>query len=68
MLATNPAVIPRNHLVEDVIEAATFREDFDPFHQLVETVTKPYSADGIDDRFLTPPRPDQIVRQTFCGT
>ncbi len=64
--ATNPAVIPRNHLVEAAIVAATEREDFSVFEALLAAVTQPF-ADA-DPGFTTPPLPDQRVMQTFCGT
>ena len=68
MLATNPVVIPRNHLVEELIQAASSNGDFIPFHTLVDILNDPFSRDAIDDHYLKPPRPDQVVKQTFCGT
>lgn len=68
MLATNPALIPRNHLVEEAIDAATDRGDFSPFHSLADLLEQPFEYDISLQRFATPPRPDQLVRQTFCGT
>ena len=38
MDAANPAFIPRNHLVEEVIRAAVDQDDFAPFHALVEVL------------------------------
>ncbi len=68
MLATNPAIIPRNHLVEEAISAATHEDDLTPFHRLADLLATPFSAQGVDMKYVTPPRPDQIVHQTFCGT
>jgi uncharacterized protein YdiU (UPF0061 family) len=68
MYAVNPACIARNHLVEEAIEAATNRQDFDPFHTLVDVLAKPFDFDRTRTHFATPPSPDQVVRQTFCGT
>jgi len=68
MYRANPAFIPRNHLVEAAIEAATRSGDFTPFHDLVERLRTPYDFDPDAVPFATPPRPEQIVRQTFCGT
>lgn len=68
MLNLNPAYIPRNHLVEEVIEAAIDNEDFGPFHRLVERLASPYRYDAADAVYATPPRPEQAVLQTFCGT
>ncbi len=68
MLATNPSIIPRNHLIEDVIQAAVSADDFAPFHQLADTLAAPFTLAGVDIRYIKPPRPEQVVRQTFCGT
>ncbi|MDA0789439.1 MAG: YdiU family protein [Proteobacteria bacterium] len=68
MVAANPLYIPRNHLVEDAIEAAVYRADLGPFHRLVEITGKPYGYDPALERFAMPAPPGQSVRQTFCGT
>ncbi|MFT3930856.1 MAG: YdiU family protein [Spongiibacteraceae bacterium] len=67
MLAMNPAFIPRNHLVEETIQAA-MQNNFEPFQQLVDVLTQPYRFDGNYSRYALPPRPEQIVEKTFCGT
>lgn len=72
MLAINPLVIPRNHQIEAAIRAAEDRDDFAPFHQLVERLGHPFDDDphdhdGIHDYALSP-RPEQVVARTFCGT
>jgi uncharacterized protein YdiU (UPF0061 family) len=67
MLATNPVIIPRNHLVEEAI-ASAYQGDFDPFHKLLDKLASPYKFDSEDLRFIKPPRPEEVVRQTFCGT
>jgi uncharacterized protein YdiU (UPF0061 family) len=67
MRAANPVLIPRNHQVERAIQSA-YGGDFAPFHRLVDALAEPY-AEQIEYADLeTPPRPDEIVRQTFCGT
>jgi uncharacterized protein YdiU (UPF0061 family) len=68
MWSTNPAVIPRNHLVEEVIDAAVERQDFAPFEQLLEVISKPFEQRSNDDRYSMPARPEERVTQTFCGT
>ncbi len=62
MYAANPAFVPRNHLVEEAIEAATSDSDFKPFHALVERLTKPFEYDPSQSRLALPPRPEQVVR------
>ncbi|GGC60137.1 UPF0061 protein [Siccirubricoccus deserti] len=68
MRATNPALIPRNHLVEEAIVAAVAREDFQPFESLLAVVTRPFDDQPEAARYALPPRPEQRVLQTFCGT
>lgn len=64
----NPAVIPRNHLVEAAIRAAEDNNDFAPFNDLVEEVLRPFDTRPAGSRYVRPPAPDEVVRQTFCGT
>lgn len=68
MYAANPVFIPRNHLLEEVIETASLQEDFGPFHALVEVLARPHEYDPALSRYALPPRPEQQVMQTFCGT
>ena len=67
MRAVSPLFIPRNHLVEEVIQAA-LRQDFQPFEQLLDATSRPYEDRPGLDRYATPARPEQCVTQTFCGT
>jgi serine/tyrosine/threonine adenylyltransferase len=68
MRMANPAVIPRNHLVQAVIDAAMERQDFQPFEELLDVVTRPYEDKPGLERYTTPARPEECVTQTFCGT
>ena len=68
MLATNPAIIPRNHLIEESIMAASTEENFDLFNELVDNLATPFDLTGVDAKFAKKPKPEQVVRQTFCGT
>jgi protein adenylyltransferase len=68
MRRSNPAFIPRNHLVEEALDAAVERQDFQPFEQLLDVVTRPYEDRPELERYATPARPEQCVSQTFCGT
>jgi uncharacterized protein YdiU (UPF0061 family) len=67
MRAANPAFIPRNHRVEEAIIAAT-AGDFAPFETLVKVLAHPYDDQPEFADYAKPPREDQIVQQTFCGT
>jgi uncharacterized protein YdiU (UPF0061 family) len=68
MRRVNPAIIPRNHLVEEVISAAVERQDFSPFESLLEAVTRPWGERTGFERYMVPARPEECVLQTFCGT
>lgn len=68
MRCANPALIPRNHKVEQAIAAAVEHDDFALFHSMVEGLSWPFD-DGPDYADLAlPPRPGEEVRETFCGT
>ncbi|MGA7070526.1 protein adenylyltransferase SelO [Bradyrhizobium sp.] len=68
MRAVNPAFIPRNHRIEAVIQAATGRDDFAPFEELLTVLSRPYEDQPAFSQYAEPPEPDQRVLQTFCGT
>jgi uncharacterized protein YdiU (UPF0061 family) len=68
MRMTNPVFIPRNHLVEAALNAAVERQDFQPFEQLLNVVSRPYDDRPNLERYAAPARPEQCVSQTFCGT
>jgi uncharacterized protein YdiU (UPF0061 family) len=67
MRAVNPVRIPRNHRVEQVIKSA-YAGEFDPFHRLVKGLANPYTVDEKYADLEIPPSPEEVVRETFCGT
>jgi uncharacterized protein YdiU (UPF0061 family) len=68
MHTANPAFIPRNHLVEEAISAAVNNDNFAPFETLLAVLSAPFEHQPDFARYAAPPRPDQVVHQTFCGT
>jgi uncharacterized protein YdiU (UPF0061 family) len=68
MRAVNPAYIPRNHLVEEALNAAIEHDDFAPFEQLMEVLARPFEERAGFERYTLQPEPEQRVSQTFCGT
>jgi uncharacterized protein YdiU (UPF0061 family) len=68
MRRANPAVIARNHRVEQAIDAAVEREDFDPFRRLCRVLANPFEINPVNQELQLPPRPEERVTQTFCGT
>ena len=67
MRSANPLVIPRNHKVEEVLEAAN-NDDFNPMKNILRILEKPYeNQEKIKEyRSLAPPSDKKY--QTFCGT
>ncbi len=65
--AVNPAFIPRNHQVEAAIGAAV-TGDYAPFHRLCDVFARPFEDQPRHADLQAPPRPEEAVRQTFCGT
>jgi uncharacterized protein YdiU (UPF0061 family) len=68
MRRLNPAVIPRNHRIEQVIVAAVERNDLQPFGELSAVLAQPFRALKGLEGYADPPRPDERVLRTFCGT
>jgi len=67
MRAANPAVIPRNHKVEEALAAAN-RTDLRPLHDLLDALADPYTDRPDRAAYTTPPAAGERVLQTFCGT
>ena len=65
MNRVNPVYLPRNHLVEDALAAAT-AGDLGPFHTLLEAVRQPYDERPGLAGFDQPGDGTRYV--TFCGT
>ena len=68
MLGVNPLFIPRNHRVQEAIDALVEREDSGPLDALLKVTARPFDENEEHAAYANPPRPDEIVRQTFCGT
>jgi serine/tyrosine/threonine adenylyltransferase len=66
--AANPAVIPRNHRIEEVIAAAVENRDFAPFEAMHAILQRPFDDQSSAEKYAGPPRPEEVVRATFCGT
>jgi uncharacterized protein YdiU (UPF0061 family) len=67
MRGVNPAFIPRNHRIEAAIQAAQ-RDDLGPFEELLTVLSKPYDDQPQFAAYAEPPKDDERVTQTFCGT
>lgn len=67
MRNANPAVIPRNHRVEQALDAAT-EGDLAPFEQLLGVLEQPWDDTETQRPYRAPPKPREVVQYTFCGT
>ena len=67
MRRQNPAFIPRNHLVEEALRAATEERDLSPMDALLDVLATPYDHTRELPQFSAP-GPQQERYQTFCGT
>ncbi|WP_438017708.1 YdiU family protein [Sorangium sp. So ce315] len=68
MRGVNPAFIPRNHRIEELIQAAVARDDFGPFETLVRALGRPYEEQPELAHLSEPPAMEERVKHTFCGT
>jgi serine/tyrosine/threonine adenylyltransferase len=65
--SVNPVVIPRNHKVEETLQAGE-EGDHKPFHELLKALDNPYEDGDHLTPYQAPPKPEEKVQQTFCGT
>ncbi len=69
MRQVNPIYIPRNHLVEEVLAAASDHGDLEPLDRLLEAVTRPFEERADMAAFAQPaPKDFTACYKTFCGT
>ena len=69
MRAVNPVYIPRNHLVEEALTAASDQADRVLFERLLDVLTHPYEErPGREDYAQPAPREFTACYKTFCGT
>jgi uncharacterized protein YdiU (UPF0061 family) len=67
MRAVNPAVIPRNHRVEEALSAAEERDDLTPLHDLLAALAAPFEDRPESAKYREGPADERGYR-TFCGT
>ncbi|WLD92481.1 YdiU family protein [Alkalihalobacillus sp. AL-G] len=68
MKNSNPAVIPRNHRVEEALEAAVEKGDYSVMEQLIEVLSNPYAYSPEQEEYTNLPEPSNRPYRTFCGT
>jgi len=68
MKETNPLIIPRNHKVEEALEAASVNDDFLPTVDLLKFLKNPYKKQPGITAYQNLPEQNDEVYKTFCGT
>jgi uncharacterized protein YdiU (UPF0061 family) len=67
MQQVNPAFIPRNHRMEEMIAAAV-SGNMALFERMNTVLSRPYEDQPEHADLQNPPKPDEVVPATFCGT
>ena len=67
MDSINPIYIPRNHNVDKAIKAA-YEENLDPMNELLEVLKNPFKENKKYSHLAIPPKEEEKILQTFCGT
>jgi serine/tyrosine/threonine adenylyltransferase len=68
MRTSNPAVIPRNHRVEEALEAAVNEGDYSVMERLLDVLSDPYAHSGDQEEYCKLPAPSSLPYRTYCGT
>lgn len=68
MKSANPAIIPRNHRVEEALEAAVKEGDYSVMERLLSVIKNPYDYSPEQIDYAALPEPSVCPYQTFCGT
>jgi len=68
MQSCNPAIIPRNHRVEEAIEAAVKEGDYSVMEGLLNVLSRPYEYSTEQDEYSTLPKEPNNSYRTYCGT
>lgn len=67
MMKSNPVIIPRNHRVEEALDAAV-NGDYSVMEQLLKVLAKPYDYSVNQMEYCKLPDPSNQPYRTFCGT
>ncbi|WP_077622713.1 protein adenylyltransferase SelO [Sediminibacillus massiliensis] len=68
MKKNNPAVIPRNHRVEEALEAAVDHGDYTVMHKFLDILSNPFAYTEEQEEYAKPPAPSNLPYRTYCGT
>ena len=62
----NPTVIPRNHIIEKIINES-YNGNYNLLYEFEKILKNPYER-NINKKFINPPTDNEKIYQTFCGT
>ena len=62
----NPKIIPRNHIVEKILNESE-NNNFSNLYKLLKNLNNPYEND-IHSEFKKMPSEEEKIHETFCGT
>ncbi|UOQ45455.1 YdiU family protein [Halobacillus salinarum] len=68
MRKSNPAVIPRNHRVEEALEAAVEQGDCKVMERFMNALADPYAYSKDQEEYAELPEPSHLPYRTYCGT
>lgn len=68
MQQSNPSIIPRNHRVEEALEAAVNNDDYSVMYHLIDALSKPYNYENDNSEYSKLPPKSNTPYRTFCGT
>lgn len=68
MTKHNPAVIPRNHRVEEALQAAVHRQDYSVMECLLDVLSDPFAYTAEQEEYSIVPEPSGVPYRTHCGT
>jgi len=68
MRSCNPSVIPRNHRVEEALETAEEKGEYDLVIKLIDVISSPYVYAPEQSDYYTLPDPSTRPYRTYCGT
>ena len=68
MRDSNPAVIPRNHRVEEALDAAVKQGDYSVMERLLKALSSPFAHSSEQIDYCALPEDANRPYRTFCGT
>ncbi|MDA9749082.1 YdiU family protein, partial [Pelagibacteraceae bacterium] len=63
----NPSIIPRNHIVERVINEIN-KENFRDLNDFISIIKTPYLEKISNKKYMMPPKEEEKIYETYCGT